>query len=348
MLKKIARSKRGIGTVVGAVIFIAIIMFLLINIVLWTTNSATSMRQLDTQGSNEKISFTDIAFTKRGILLTLQNSGPMTSHLVTLWITNSSPYYYGLYDKTTTPSFDVKLGPQSTNTSEFPVSWTPGTTYKFKVITEDGQLFTSSSTQSSTTPSTQSTLPDLYAHMETRLIKNIQYYELEEYPADNVGLTLTVPITGEGNYTLGNFTYPLWGLQSIPAGTWQATYRAMISVSEWRWHWGWDTSVTYYVDIRVRNVNGTVVKRWNYVSPYTYDVYWGRWWGWQYPFQGYWGTYQGSNSTLSSYTIPSGQYYLEVGYCVGVYGREIGTAYLMIDNQAFAPLNQTDLMTPIT
>jgi hypothetical protein len=347
MLKKITRSKRGIGTVVGAVIFIAIIIFLLINVIVWTTNSATSMKQLDTQGANEKISFTGITFTKRGIILTLQNLGPMTSHLVTLWITNSSYNYYGLYDKTTTPSFDVQLAPQATNTSSFSVSWTPSTTYKFKVITQDGQLFTSSA-QSSISPITKSTLPDLYAHMETMYINNVQYYELEEYPSDNVGLTLTVPITAEGNYTIGNFTYPLYGLKSIPAGKWQATYRAMVSVSEWHWWWSRDTYITFYVDIRVRNVNGTVVKRWTGVSPYSYDVYWGRWWGWQYPFQGYWGTYQGSNSTLSSYTIPSGQYYLEVGYCIGVSGREYGTAYLMVDNSALAQVNQTDLTTPIT
>jgi hypothetical protein len=185
--------------------------------------------------------------------------------------------------------------------------------------------------------------------METRLLKNVQYYRLEEYPADSVGLTLTVPITAEGNYTLGNFTYPLWGLKSIPAGRWQATYRAMVSVSEWHWHWWYSTYITFYVDIRVRNVNGTVVKRWNYVSPCPYEVYWGwRWGWWNYPFQGYWTTLQGINSTLSSYTIPSGQYYLEVGYCVGVYGREYGTAYLMIDNSGLAPVNQTDLTTPIS
>ncbi|HYB93130.1 MAG TPA: hypothetical protein VED00_03195, partial [archaeon] len=260
------------------------------------------------------------------------------------WITNSSPNYHGLYDKTTTPSFNVQLGVDATNTSLFRVSWKPSTTYTFKVITQMGRLFS----ESIVSPATPSSLPILYAQEETMLLNNVPYYTLDEYPGNNLGLQLTIPITQAGNYAFGNFTYPLYGLNSIPKGTWCAKYRAMLSISWWQWHWNYNTSVTYYADIRVRSTNGTVVYQQDGVSPSTLTTGSGWGWFWNYPYQGYWTTLQGSNFTFNGYTIPSsGQYYLEVGFCATVTGYEGGTAYLMIDNSALAISNQTSLATTI-
>jgi hypothetical protein len=72
------------------------------------------------------------------------------------------------------------------------------------------------------TPSPQA----LYAHQETTTIGGLTYYFASLASADASGTTLSASAGLIGRILMGQFVYPLTGVASIPAGTWNFVYRA--------------------------------------------------------------------------------------------------------------------------
>jgi hypothetical protein len=71
----------------------------------------------------------------------------------------------------------------------------------------------------------------LYTHQEQTIVGGIASYSLEQNSADAAGITLSADAQNEGRLYMGSFVYPLTGVQSIPASTWTAYYRAQKTLS---------------------------------------------------------------------------------------------------------------------
>jgi len=130
------RRKKGIGTVVGTVVSLAIIAFILINIMVWTSNVGAQMRQFDTQGLEEKISILDVSFLPQQILFTLKNTGSRRVHIVSLWVVNfTAPTNHSRY------TLDLYISAGETTTYTLNCRWRSGNNLLFKFITELGRIF---------------------------------------------------------------------------------------------------------------------------------------------------------------------------------------------------------------
>jgi hypothetical protein len=73
----------------------------------------------------------------------------------------------------------------------------------------------------------------LYAHQENTLISGTKYRSLTSDNADNTGTNLSVSTASAGrsdNQLWGRFVYPLAGISSIPASTWNLYYRSWYSL----------------------------------------------------------------------------------------------------------------------
>jgi len=66
----------------------------------------------------------------------------------------------------------------------------------------------------------------LYAHQETTTIAGQSYYLLKNVSADASGTILNVSAGSVGQQLMGNFTYLLTGVSSMPASTWTLNYNA--------------------------------------------------------------------------------------------------------------------------
>jgi len=148
------RHKKGIGTVIGTVVSLAIIAFILINIMVWTSNVGAQMRQFDAQGLEEKIAILDVSFSSQQIKFTLKNTGSKKVHIVSLWVVNfTAPTNHSRH------TLNLYISSGETTTYTLDRRWTNGDKLLFKFITELGRAF--SIQKEATTISV--TYPSLYA-----------------------------------------------------------------------------------------------------------------------------------------------------------------------------------------
>lgn len=92
----------------------------------------------------------------------------------------------------------------------------------------------------------------VYAHSQIILIGGQTFYNLLLSSDDGSGtdLTAVLPAQVTGRVSIANFTYPLTGMAAIPAGTWNFTYRA--------YHTGTDFTAHCDVNLLIRMANGTI------------------------------------------------------------------------------------------
>ena len=92
----------------------------------------------------------------------------------------------------------------------------------------------------------------LYAHAETTIIGNVNYYLFNLSSADGPATILSQSAASTGRKLMGRWVYPLNGIVSISSSTWTVTYRAMRSASA--------TGVIAHcdIDILIRKSDNTV------------------------------------------------------------------------------------------
>jgi hypothetical protein len=176
---KLSYDKRGVGSIIGAVFIILILLsgytFYILNVNVTEEHNKTlqDMQQLDFKRNKEKIEFTSLLITINNKLnITVKNTGSYQVHLI--WL--------GVFNKTPTPetqryfSQDTYINPGKNVTSiGSNIAVTTSSKYVIQLVTELGNVFNY----------------DLYSITITGS-DSIPYYQI---PADWRSYTIQIPST---------------------------------------------------------------------------------------------------------------------------------------------------------
>ncbi len=88
IMKRLRLNKRGVSNVIVVMLSLVLIVIVVANVVLWSYQ----MNQFDWERMQEKINLTNAERARDGVKLTLQNEGPVTCHIVGIWIVNSTTH----------------------------------------------------------------------------------------------------------------------------------------------------------------------------------------------------------------------------------------------------------------
>jgi Na+-transporting NADH:ubiquinone oxidoreductase subunit NqrC len=127
--RRLKREKRGISTVIVVMLSLVLVVIIVGNVVLWSYQ----MNQLDMDRMQETVTITDVKkHGSSGTRMDIKNTGPLSLHIVAVWISNS----------TTHQRYDADLFLNSGESAtyiradiEFPKD-----TFVAKVITERGNV----------------------------------------------------------------------------------------------------------------------------------------------------------------------------------------------------------------
>jgi Na+-transporting NADH:ubiquinone oxidoreductase subunit NqrC len=87
--RRLKREKRGISTVIVVMLSLVLIVLIVGNVVLWSYQ----MNQLDIDRMQETITITDVKKNApSGIRLDIKNTGPLSLHIVAVWISTSTTH----------------------------------------------------------------------------------------------------------------------------------------------------------------------------------------------------------------------------------------------------------------
>lgn len=130
VITKLLREKRrGISTVIVVMLSLVLIVTIVGNVILWSYQ----MNQFDWEKMQEKIEIVEvISINKNLTQVTFQNTGSLTSHIVSLWIINSSNHQ----------RFELNsfISPGEVTSKLFEDIILPEGSYTAKVSTERGNL----------------------------------------------------------------------------------------------------------------------------------------------------------------------------------------------------------------
>ena len=88
-LRQFKREKSGISTVIVVMLSLVLITMIVGNVVLWSYQ----MNQLDIDRMQETVTITDVEeHGSSGIQMDIKNTGPVSVHIVAVWITNSTTH----------------------------------------------------------------------------------------------------------------------------------------------------------------------------------------------------------------------------------------------------------------
>jgi len=88
-LKPFKRNKRGVSTVIVVMLSLVLIVLIVGNVVLWSYQ----MNQLDIDRMQETVTITDAAeYGSSGISMDIKNTGPLSLHIVAVWISTSTTH----------------------------------------------------------------------------------------------------------------------------------------------------------------------------------------------------------------------------------------------------------------
>ncbi len=124
------RDRRGVSNIIVVVLSLVIVVVIISNIVLWSYE----MNQLDWEKMKEEISIITVErdIETNGTHFNFKNEGALTSHLVSLWIINS----------TTHQRYDIEVIVNSAETKNYlraDISL-PDNQFTVKVTTERGNI----------------------------------------------------------------------------------------------------------------------------------------------------------------------------------------------------------------
>ena len=87
--RRLKRGKRGISTVIAVMLSLVLLVIIVGNVVLWSYQ----MNQLDIDRMQETITITDVKkHGSSGIRLDIKNTGPLSLHIVAVWISTSTTH----------------------------------------------------------------------------------------------------------------------------------------------------------------------------------------------------------------------------------------------------------------
>ena len=127
---RLKQDRRGVSNIIVVVLSLVIVVAIIANIVLW----GYEMNQLDWEKMKEDITITNVerGTEINGTHFTFRNEGALTSHLVSLWIINSTNHQR--YD------INVFVNSAETKTHFRADISLPDDQYTAKVITERGNI----------------------------------------------------------------------------------------------------------------------------------------------------------------------------------------------------------------
>ncbi|MCJ7713399.1 hypothetical protein MUO66_02945 [Candidatus Bathyarchaeota archaeon] len=126
--KLLRNKKRGISTVIVVMLSLVLIVTIVGNVILWSYQ----MNQVDWEKMQESIKIINVQETALGVLITFQNDGSLTSHVTSLWVTNST-----IHQRYEIGTF---ISPGETTSELFEIITLPDEPYMTKVSTERGNL----------------------------------------------------------------------------------------------------------------------------------------------------------------------------------------------------------------
>jgi len=242
ILGKLAKSHRGVGVIAASIILVAIIVFLLLNNVIWTSYTSLIMQRQQALAMEENLAISGTAENKSKLsdpyypsaykmLLGSYVSGTLPDDVKTvddnLFTTQGTTYVQTQFNFT-------GLNPQNVSQLNFTIVSThdvanPGVFIQLWNWTNNRWAKSTEQGYYSYTSVGRKTLT-IRAHQETISVASASYYSLKNVTADQTGTTLsTGRAYGTVRFLLGRFLYPLNGTHRIEAATWTVYYRASLS-----------------------------------------------------------------------------------------------------------------------
>ena len=87
--RRLKREKRGISTVIIVMLSLVLVVIIVGNVVLWSYQ----MNQLDMDRMQETVTITDVKkHGSSGTTMDIKNTGPLSLHIVAVWISNSTTH----------------------------------------------------------------------------------------------------------------------------------------------------------------------------------------------------------------------------------------------------------------
>jgi len=87
-MKRLRLDKRGISNVIVVMLSLVLVVIIVSNVI----STSYQMNQFDWERMQENVEIVNVAKTIEGTILTLQNKGSVTVHLVSLWIDNTTSH----------------------------------------------------------------------------------------------------------------------------------------------------------------------------------------------------------------------------------------------------------------
>ena len=125
---RIKEDQRGASNAIAFVLGLVIVVAIASNVFLWNYQ----MNQLDHEKMREEVTIIDVVREINGTSFTFENTGPVTGHLVSLWVINST--VHRRYD------MDVIMNSGETLPYLRADISLPSGSYTVKVVTERGNL----------------------------------------------------------------------------------------------------------------------------------------------------------------------------------------------------------------
>lgn len=129
IIKLLRRKKRGISTVIVVMLSLVLIVTIVGNVILWSYQ----MNQVDWEKMQEKIEIISVqSVNETWTQIAFQNGGSLTSHIVSLWINNSTNHQR--YE------IDTFIAPGENTSKLYENINLPNGSYITKISTERGNI----------------------------------------------------------------------------------------------------------------------------------------------------------------------------------------------------------------
>jgi uncharacterized protein YpmB len=125
---RLRKNKSAISNVIVAMLSLILVTIVVSNVILWSYQ----MNEFDLQTEHEEVRITQVAHAENGTQFAFKNTGSVTSHIVALWIDNSTQHQ----------RYQVSLFINSGDTISYLASNInlPEEPYTVKIVTERGNL----------------------------------------------------------------------------------------------------------------------------------------------------------------------------------------------------------------
>jgi len=127
-MSRLRLDKRGISNVIVVMLSLVLVVVIVANVVM----SSYQMNQFDLERMQEKLTLVSVERQTDGVVLSIQNEGPLTSHVIALWIVNST-----IHER-----YDVNIFLNSGEKNDYTITdiSLPSGNFTAKIVTERGNI----------------------------------------------------------------------------------------------------------------------------------------------------------------------------------------------------------------